>query len=76
MHPLTAPLTAPLTPLPPRSSDELLTAYGIGLRAGINKARDYYDEALGLDEYESATYWFAYIGGMQQALDLFEKLRT
>jgi hypothetical protein len=70
------PLTAPLTPLPPRSSDELLTAYGIGLRAGINKARDYYDEALGLDEYESATYWFAYIGGMQQALDLFEKLRT
>jgi hypothetical protein len=38
--------------------------------------RDYYDESLSLDEYESATYWFAYLGGMQQALDLFEKLRT
>ena len=76
MHPVTTPLTTPPTPLPLRSNDELLRAYGIGLRAGISKVRDYYDESLSLDEYESATYWFAYLGGMQQALDLFEKLRT
>lgn len=67
--------TSPLTfPLMPRSGDEVLHAYGIGMRAAINKVQDYYDEALALSDSASATYWFAYLGGLRQGLDLMEQL--
>ena len=68
--------TASLTPEPThlRSANEVLHAYGIGMRAAINKVQDYYDEALALSDSASATYWFAYLGGLRQGLDLIDQL--
>lgn len=75
----TAPCSAGTPPLTPdathlRSAEEVLHAYGIGMRAAINKVQDYYDEALALSDSASATYWFAYLGGLRQGLDLIDQL--
>lgn len=67
----TKPLTANL-----RTAYETLTAYEIGLQSMRTKVQDYYDESLNLKDLTGATYWNAYLGGIQAAKQLLDKLQS